>query len=206
MLGRNTSYFSGCSNGPGLDWFVSELDIVFNDTTNWQFGPNSPNAAQYDFETVAVHELGHGHQLAHVINSGAIMHYAIGNGASNRNLSANDVLGGNDVQSRSTTNPVCSRGLMTDHSCSLGVDDNDLASYISVYPNPAKNEFFIKNNYHASIEKIELFDMTGRSVKNANFKDSLGLYTLSTSNLSSGVYLININLEGKTLTKKMIIE
>ncbi len=205
-LGRNTSYFNGCSNGTDLEWFVAELDIVFNDTTNWQYGPGAPTNAQVDFETVAVHELGHGHQLAHVINPNAIMHYSISNGVTNRFLSANDILGGNDVQNRSTTNSVCGLGLMTNHSCALGIDENDLASHISVFPNPAKNELFVKNDFHSSIKKIEMYDMTGRMVIQPNLNDTSGLHTINTGDLSSGVYMININIGGKTLTKKIIIE
>lgn len=204
ILGRNTSYFNGCAGG--TEWFISELDIVFNDSTNWQYGPASATGSQVDFETVAVHELGHAHQLAHVINNTAIMHYTISNGITNRNLSANDILGGNDVQSRSTTNPVCSRALMTNHGCSLGIDDNDLSSHFSVFPNPAKNEMFIKNGHHISIETVELFDMTGRLVKRANYKVPQALYSLNVNNLSVGVYLINISFEGKMITKKLIID
>lgn len=204
VLGRNTSYFNGCAGG--TEWFVSELDIVFNDSTNWQYGPASATGSQVDFETVAVHELGHAHQLAHVINNTAIMHYTISNGITNRNLSANDILGGNDVQSRSTTNPVCSRELMTNHGCSLGIDENELSNYISVFPNPAKNELFIKNTNYVSIDSVELFDITGRLINKQNFIDTLALYTFNIKDLSKGMYVININVEGMTLTKKIIIE
>lgn len=206
VLGRNTSYFQGCSSGTDLNWFVGELDIVFNDTTNWQFGPGSASNAQVDFETVAVHELGHGHQLAHVINPNAIMHYSVSNGMTNRILSANDILGGNDVQSRNTTNQVCGQGLMTDHACSLGIDENELANHISVFPNPAKNEIYIKNELHFSIEKVEMFDVTGRSVKRSNSTGTSSLFTINTNDLSTGVYIMNINIEGKLLSKKIIIE
>lgn len=206
VLGRNTSYFNGCSTGGNLVWFVQELDIVFNDTTNWQYGPTPPTNQQVDFETVAVHELGHGHQLAHVINPSAIMHYSIGNGTTNRFLSANDILGGNDIQTRNTTTSVCGFGSMTNHGCALGINENDLANHISVYPNPAKNELFIKNDLHSSIDKIEMFDITGRSVKKQISLDSLGLYTLDTSSLAGGVYMLHIDIEGKSLTKKIIIQ
>lgn len=206
ILGRNTSYFQGCSNGTDLNWYVAELDIVFNDTTNWQFGPSTANTTQVDFQTVAVHELGHGHQLAHVINPSAIMHYSISNGTNNRALSSNDILGANDVQSRSTTTAVCGRGIMTNHACSLGIDENELTNHVSVFPNPAKNEIFIKNELHLSIDKIEMFDMTGRSVKRSNSQGTSSLFTLDTSDLSTGVYVITINIEGKSLTKKIIIE
>ncbi|MEZ4801404.1 MAG: T9SS type A sorting domain-containing protein [Gelidibacter sp.] len=206
VLGRNTSYFNGCSNGSDLEWYVSELDIVFDSSANWQYGPSNPNAAQIDFETVAVHELGHGHQLAHVINTNAIMHYAIGNGVNNRILAANDIAGGNDVQSRSTTNAVCGLGLMTNHSCSLGIDENELASSLLIYPNPAKNQINIKNNYQLLIQDIELVDVTGRSIQKQKYPDTLNIYTLDSSNLSSGLYMLNINVEGITLTKKVVIE
>ena len=204
VLGRNTSYFSGCSGG--TEWYISELDIVFDSGTNWQYGPGAPTSSQIDFETVAVHELGHGHQLAHVIDPNAIMHYAVGSGVSNRVLSTNDISGGNDVQDRSTTTPVCFRGLMTDHSCSLGINESELQNLVSIYPNPAKNELFIRNDYHVSIDKIEMYDITGRVVKVSRLENSNSLHSLNVSELSNGVYLVNIDIEGKVLTKKIVIE
>ncbi len=118
VLGRCTSRWSGCFGGGGtVDWYVEELDIVFDDGTNWQYGPTLPGLTEYDFETVAVHELGHGHQLGHVINPGAIMHFAIGNGSSNRTLGVNDIAGGNDVQTRSTTTTVCGETALSTYNC-----------------------------------------------------------------------------------------
>jgi hypothetical protein len=114
VLGRCTSRFSGCLDGSGgIDWFVKELDIVFDDATNWNYSTGSPGSTEYDFETVSVHELGHAHQLGHVNSPGAIMHYSVSNGSQNRTLSANDLAGGNDVMSRSTTTSVCAQNIMT---------------------------------------------------------------------------------------------
>jgi PKD repeat protein len=118
-LGRCTSRYSGCFNGGSLDWFVTELDIVFDDGTNWNYTTSAPSFTEYDFETVAVHELGHGHQLGHVISPGAIMHFSVTNGSQNRTPSANDLAAGNDVMSRSTTTVVCSNGLMTETACGI---------------------------------------------------------------------------------------
>jgi hypothetical protein len=113
ILGRCTSRWSGCSNGSSLEWYVEELDIVFDDGTNWQYGPAAPGPTEYDFETTAIHELGHGHQLGHVILPSAIMHFSVSNGIQNRTLDANMVTGGNDVMSRSTAQIRCSQDLMT---------------------------------------------------------------------------------------------
>ncbi len=125
VLGVCRSYWSGCSSGGTIVWFVGELDIIFDDgsnltPSNWQFGPALPTGSEYDFETVVVHELGHGHQLGHVINPGAIMHYAVANGASNRSLSSDDLAGGNFVQSKSVVANVCGPGPMTAYTgCAL---------------------------------------------------------------------------------------
>jgi PKD repeat protein len=123
ILGVCFSYWSGCASGPTIVWYVNELDIIFDDGSNispltWQYGPALPTSSQYDFESVCVHELGHGHQLGHVIASGQIMHYALSNGASNRTLSANDIAGGNFVQAKSVVANVCGPGAMTNHTCS----------------------------------------------------------------------------------------
>lgn len=116
VLGRCTSRWSGCGGGPIL-WYVEELDIVFDDGTNWNYTTSAPGPTQYDFESVATHELGHGHQLGHVINTNEVMHYAISNGEQQRSLSPNDIAGSNDVQSRSTSGGRCGESAMTNYSC-----------------------------------------------------------------------------------------
>lgn len=125
VLGVCYSYWGGCQLGPDISWFVTELDIIFDEGSNitpltWEFGTATPSFSEYDFETVAVHELGHGHQLGHVIQPGAIMHYAISNGSSNRSLGANDLAGGNYVQANSIVANVCGPGPMTAYTgCSI---------------------------------------------------------------------------------------
>ena len=123
VLGRCTNRFSGCGVNPTQSWFVDELDIVFDDATTWNFGPAAPTLAQYDFESVAVHELGHGHELGHVINTLEIMNYSIANGQSKRVLSVNDLAGGNAVMARNASGTVCGLTMMsplTGSNCVLG--------------------------------------------------------------------------------------
>jgi len=103
VLGRATSRFGGSSTGgcnlTNTVWCVSEIDVqFFPDPPTagfpWEYGPAAPSFSEYDFESVALHELGHAHGLQHVINAGAVMHFAIANGSSARTLSANDIAGG----------------------------------------------------------------------------------------------------------------
>ena len=131
VLGRCTNRFSGCGVNPTQSWFVDELDIVFDDATTWNFGPAAPTLAQYDFESVAVHELGHGHELGHVINTLEIMNYSIANGQSKRVLSVNDLAGGNAVMARNASGTVCALSMMsplTASNCVLGSPNANFTS------------------------------------------------------------------------------
>lgn len=101
VLGRATLGFSASSgNGCNLFnsvWYINDLDIAFTPSPGggWNYGPGDPSFSQSDFESVALHELGHALGLDHVINSSSVMHYSITNGTTRRTLSTNEINGGN---------------------------------------------------------------------------------------------------------------
>ncbi|GAA4348172.1 hypothetical protein GCM10023185_03820 [Hymenobacter saemangeumensis] len=101
VLGRTTSYYSGCYDANRqVVFYVKEIDMQFDDAANFQFGPALAIGAlrQIDFETVALHELGHAQQLSHLIQLGAVMHYAVQPGRNTRSLDpASDIAGGRRV-------------------------------------------------------------------------------------------------------------
>ncbi|GAB2946977.1 hypothetical protein GCM10027048_09990 [Hymenobacter coalescens] len=110
ILGRTTSYYIGCRDASGTARFwVKEVDMQFDDGVNWQYGPGLPATGQFDFETVVLHELGHAHQLGHVIAPlVAVMHFAVARGQVNRQLNpGRDVRAGYAVQLRSLAAPTC---------------------------------------------------------------------------------------------------
>lgn len=96
VLARTTSYYLGCYTPQGeIVFYVSEIDQQFATSLPFQFGPALAGAGQYDFESVAVHELGHAQQLTHLIRPGAIMHFGVAAGANLRTLDPiSDVAGG----------------------------------------------------------------------------------------------------------------
>jgi PKD repeat protein len=104
VLAQCFSYWSGCFN-PNLQWYVNELDIRFRmkptNSTNWEYSTSNAANNEFHFESVATHELGHGHQLGHVINSSQVMHYSIANGQTKPSLSSNDIDAGDYVISKS---------------------------------------------------------------------------------------------------------
>ncbi|GAB3573480.1 hypothetical protein GCM10027345_06250 [Hymenobacter daeguensis] len=110
VLGVTNSYYSGCIINGAAQFELDETDYTFTPTpsagTTWQFGPAAPTGTQYDFESVAVHEQGHGTQLTHIIDVTAVMHYSIANGQAKRTLrTASDAAGAQDVFTYSLSNP-----------------------------------------------------------------------------------------------------
>lgn len=216
VLGRCTSWYSGCDIGGGvLQWFVSELDIVFDDATNWYFGSGLPGFVQYDFHSVALHELGHGHQLGHVIdavsdgdNMDDVMHYAISNSEQQRVLTSNNIAGGNNVQSRSNSAPqACGRPLMIDSTiCNLSTEEDELVNSIKIFPNPAKNEFFIKNEAFISLRKAVIYDLSGRKISEYDLSNSSRIKTINVQGIAKGVYLVNIHSENAKISTKLILD
>jgi PKD repeat protein len=91
----------------------------------WNFGPGATSGNKYDFETVVLHELGHAHQLGHVINNSYVMHYAVGTNTDKRTLSTvSDIAGGADIVDFSIANKPCGPQLMTKlnaSNCELGL-------------------------------------------------------------------------------------
>ena len=212
VLGRCTSRYTGCTNGggDGVDWFVEELDIVFDDGVTWETGPAMASGSDVDFESVALHELGHGHQLGHVIEgTGAVMHWALASAENIRTLTAGDISGAGDVHSRSTTLTPCGELVMSDFdtsSCALSVDENELKSAITVFPNPANGEFYISNSSFINLNKAVVYDISGRVISEHNISNTSRIKTIPLNNVSKGMYFVNIYSDNAVVTKKIILE
>lgn len=217
VLGRCTSRFGSCTNASspgGLDIVVTELDIVFNDVftgdfavLSWEFGPGTATGFEVDFESVAVHELGHGHQLAHIINPGEVMHYSIANAQNSRDLGASDLAGAADMMERNINTSVCGTGSMTVSECfSLEVDEMALSENISIYPNPAKNNLNVLAASNLQLEFATIYDVRGRQVITKDLITPNSLNTIDVSELQAGVYFIKIDLETISTIKRFIVE
>lgn len=212
ILGTCYSSYGGRACSGEVVWYVTDLDIVFDDGVNWYFGESGEtfDSGEFDFETVALHELGHGLQLGHVINTSNVMHYALAPNSTATTLDIDSIEGASNVHSRSTSNQVCGTPaipLMTDYAgtCGLSVEDNTLEEGITLYPNPAKNEFFIKSAY-LNIDKIEIYDINGRLVSDIDISEVSRVKAINMNNASKGVYFVNIHSEGRFVTRKLILD
>lgn len=119
VLGVATSRFksvgnSSCSKENTL-WYLKEFDIQFthnsqmNTGYSWNFSTSEPTGQQFDFETIALHELGHAHGLGHIVGTDHVMHYAVTNGEARKNLSTQEIAAGLHKMSYSTEANCISR-------------------------------------------------------------------------------------------------
>lgn len=81
---------------------------------------------------------------------------------------------------------------------------SDVAStQFSVYPNPATNVINIANADNALVNGVEIVDINGRTVKTVNF-NNVSEAQINISDLSAGMYLMNISSDKGTTTKKIV--
>ncbi len=90
---------------------------------------------------------------------------------------------------------------MTVSSTTASIDEINASDFVS-YPNPANEIIYIKSD-HQTINDLSVVDINGREVMAASFENVLSA-TLDISNLSSGIYLITIESNQKSIVKKII--
>ena len=77
---------------------------------------------------------------------------------------------------------------------------------ISIYPNPAKNEFYINfpSNTLGKVD-VEIYDMSGKLISTENKISPESKKAISTSRLINGTYLVKVKGLGIDTTSKVII-
>ena len=76
------------------------------------------------------------------------------------------------------------------------VDENGMA----IFPNPVKDVLTI--NYDKAISQIDVYDVNGKLVKTFTTVDN----TINVSDLSEGVYMLNIQTEEGLIVRKIVKE
>jgi len=88
----------------------------------------------------------------------------------------------------------------------LSTTENNFNSF-SVYPNPSKGTVTLSLSTVSDV-KVSLYDISGRNIYTKSFNNSDISFNqeLKFNALSKGVYLLNVESDGKKASKKLIIE
>ncbi len=74
---------------------------------------------------------------------------------------------------------------------------------LSVFPNPSNGIVNISNSETALLNNVSVMDINGRTVKNVQLSD-VSEAQINISDLSAGVYMMNISSDQGTITKKIV--
>ena len=92
-----------------------------------------------------------------------------------------------------------------------GITEIEKSIGLSIYPNPTQSsstvDFYVANN---KIAKISVVDMMGRVfeeiTKTPDSEGHINQTINQNGTLSSGIYIINIDIENKRISKKLVIQ
>ncbi len=92
-----------------------------------------------------------------------------------------------------------------DPACNnLGTDAVATSKSVSIYPNPAKNEFYIQNGNKLSGKvDVEIYDVTGKLLSSQKVS---GTEKISTQQLSHGMYIVKVSGVGVNYSTKLLIK
>ena len=76
-------------------------------------------------------------------------------------------------------------------------------SYL-VYPNPAKNEVQILSGNKSNITRIQLYDLTGKLIKETHTPES-PQYRLDVRAIPAGSYIIHITTSTGNISQKVVV-
>ncbi|WP_445749098.1 T9SS type A sorting domain-containing protein [Polaribacter sp.] len=82
----------------------------------------------------------------------------------------------------------------------LSTDNNNI-SQTKIYPNPVNNGIINIISPSKELKEISIFDISGRSV----FKQTTENNTINVSHIKTGLYLLNVTINGSKKTSKIII-
>lgn len=87
-----------------------------------------------------------------------------------------------------------------DACTALGIDDAELSGNdIILYPNPVKGGIVNVEVGALTVSKVEVYSLLGAKVLETSKT------AISTANLQAGIYFVKISAEGKSITKKLIV-
>jgi hypothetical protein len=88
----------------------------------------------------------------------------------------------------------------------IGISENQISDNVKVCPNPAKNFVLIDfNEFNDKINQLNLLNVQGQNVFTSNTINQTKLFTVPLTNLSDGIYFLQIQTDKGILNKKIII-
>ncbi len=98
---------------------------------------------------------------------------------------------------------------VADLACGANIDDNSALSEISLFPNPTSNNVTLSlTSTKATKANITVYNMVGQAISqmDKNLANGNNSLTLDVSAYNAGIYFVNIVVDGKTNSQKLIVK
>jgi len=189
---------------------VTSFEIEMNFNTPWDYDTTGNIANnKFSYYSVLIHELGHAHQLDHVLNDNSeLMRPTIALGQF-RTFSPNLFAGTDDVILYNQThiyngcdyspmvfgNPYCSTN---------SINEYDIEDYFIIYPNPFTNEFTIEfNTQNKERTEVIIYNVVGKVVYQST-QNNQNTITINLENISKGTYIVAIKTNNEIVSKRLV--
>jgi hypothetical protein len=87
----------------------------------------------------------------------------------------------------------------------LGLEDNEILSSITLYPNPTIETLYLGNPKNVALNSISIYDMTGRFIKSVDLKEMGDEQPINVSDLSDSTYFAIIQGTQGKIVRQIII-
>jgi len=88
----------------------------------------------------------------------------------------------------------------------VGIDDIQIADYVKIFPNPAKDFVMVDfNEFNGTLNQINLVNVQGQNVFTLNAVNQSKIFNIPLTNLSDGIYFLRLQTDNGVLIKKLII-
>lgn len=190
---------------------IKDFTIEMNSDTQWDYdtlGNIAPN--KFSYYSVLLHELGHAHQLDHVLNNQSeLMRSTIATGQY-RTFSPNLFAGTDDVINFNQTHTYFNCDYLPMvfgyPNCSTNsISENELENGLLIYPNPFTNKLIIKfgDNRHENLE-ILIYSIVGKTVFSSSSHSNQKMININLESLTEGTYIVMIKTDKSMITQKII--
>ena len=191
-------------------FFPSTIDFLANNNVFWDFSldPSNINQDAFDFESAALHKIGHAIGLNHTCNDINVMRpKLLSRGETFRELSNDEIEGGSYCKARGEqalpTNNSCGLPLIPAGKFSTSTSSPFKNKLFNAYPNPTENEINIELiNQNDPNALLRIYNTNGELMKEKKVTSFIS--TVHLSDLSSGIYFINLQSQGESIVEKII--
>lgn len=102
-------------------------------------------------------------------------------------------------------NGTCSDTSVCQTISSIGLTENDLGAFVTLYPVPASTSLVIQNSSENIILGYQIIDLSGKVLIEKSDHFNQDVIVVDLQSITAGTYLIRLDLVGQSIAKRLVI-